>query len=237
MAGAFAIALGAATASAGTLINPGFDVPPIPPGLPAIPPGPVGNFGLVVGPPFSPNYWGAENASITTGVVNAPNGPVTPKSLNGMLEMRDDGLTVTQAWQVVDVTGMLPPNPRVGLSACFTVSANSFGTVAAVRIYAFDATGPNSAWPAWSVIAGTTGQLDGASHTWEMIMMAPVSVPVTTKWILAEVYYVDADLLARGTNGYVDNVQLKIVPEPATGLLLVSGCFGLAFALRRRVRD
>jgi hypothetical protein len=226
MAGALAIALGAATASAGTLINPGFDNP-VPVGIL-----PGTGFGQVVGPPFSPGFWGAENSSIVS--TGGSNGLVTPRSLPQMLEMRDDGLTVTQAWQAVNVVGMLPPNPRVGLGAWFTVSANSFGAVAGVQMRTF---GPGATWPNWSGIWGLTGQLDGASHTWQPISLAPVSIPANTEWILAEVYYGDASLVQRGTHGYVDDVQLTIVPEPATGLLLVSGCFGLAFALRRRVRD
>src|SRR5260221_6992641 len=172
IASVLALAFSAATASAALLVNPGFDNPSPAPG-----PLPPAGFGNVVGPPFSPGFWGAENASITSGVVAAPNGPVTPLSLKGMIEMRDDGLSVTQAWQVVNVTGMLPPSPKVGLSGWFTVSAQTAGAVAGVRIWAFDNIND---WPAPTVTSAINGTLDAASTTWQQISLAPVAVPSTT---------------------------------------------------------
>jgi hypothetical protein len=224
IASALALAQCAATASAALLVNPGFDNASPAPG-----PLPAAGFGAVVGPPFSPGFWGAENASITSGVVAAPNGPVTPLSLKGMIEMRDDGLSVTQAWQVVNVTGMLPPSPKVGLSGWFTVSAQTAGAVGGVRVWAFDNIND---WPAPTVTSAINGALDASSATWEQISLAPIAIPSTTQWILAELDYADAPLLARNTNGFVDDVQLTIVPEPGTGLLMLSGCVGLALIRR-----
>jgi hypothetical protein len=228
IASTFALAVCAATASAALLVNPGFDNPSPAPG-----PLPPAGFGNVVGPPFSPGFWGAENASITSGVVAAPNGPVTPLSLKGMLEMRDDGLSVTQAWQVVNVTGMLPPSPKVGLSGWFTVSAQTAGAVAGVRIWAFDNIND---WPAPTVTSAINGTLDASSLTWQQLSLAPVSIPSTTQWVLAELDYADAPLLARNTDGFVDNVQLSIVPEPGTCLMLLSGGVGLLLVRRRRAQ-
>jgi hypothetical protein len=104
IASTLAIAIGAVTASAHPLVNPGFDNSS--PG-----PGAVGGFTSVVGPPFSPGFWGAENSTIvaTGGFVD----PVTPLSSPYMLEMSDAGGTLTEAWQVVNVAGDLPPNSSV----------------------------------------------------------------------------------------------------------------------------
>ena len=230
LASIFAIAVGTATASAHPLVNPGFDVPPIPPGLPAILPGAVGNFGLVVGPPFDDGFWGAENSSIV-----ATGSGVTPLSASYMLEMMDDGLAHTQAWQVVNVAGDLPLNPYVGLSAWFTVSNNGSGSVAGVQMRTF-ATG--AVWPTSSGIWGTSSTLDGASNTWEKISLAPVPILANTEWILAEVFYVNATLRQAGAvtlNGYVDDVKLTIgVPEPASLSLMGLG-LGLALLRRRRM--
>lgn len=212
----------AAVDASAQLVNPGFDN--ISPG-----PGPVGNFGLVVGPPFSPGFWGAENSIITpTGA--GPGGPVTPLSSPNMLEMAPSGV-VTQAWQVVNVLGNLPANPSVGLSGMFNISTTTPGTTAAVRLYSFN---QSSNWASWNVLQSATAQLDASAQTWEQITLAPVPVPANTEWLLAEVYYVSNDLITRGTNGFVDNVQLRIVPEPSS---LALGAVALAGAVWMRRRS
>src|SRR5262249_29958880 len=114
--GFFAFVIATRTASAGVLVNTGFEDTP-----PGAGPLNVSGYGAVVGPPFSAGFWGAENANIT-GFVTPPNGTVVPHSGKLMLEMKTPGGVVTQAWQAVDVTGQLGSNPMVELSAWFTVS-------------------------------------------------------------------------------------------------------------------
>ncbi len=224
MASTVAIAIGVATASAAPLVNPAFDDPSPVGALPPV------DFAQVVGPPFSIGFWGAENSAIVT--TGGTNGPVTPRSHPQMLEMKNDGLAVTQAWQVINVAGTLPPNPSVGLSGWFTVSANSFGAVAGVQMRTFDSGTDWSNPP--TLIVNATRQLDGASLTWEQILIAPVPVPSSTEWIVAEVFYSNATLLQRGTNGFVDDVGLRIVPEPASIGLVCGGAVVLGGFARRR---
>lgn len=217
-----AIAISFESASAYTLVNPGFD--DASPGL-----GPVGGFGTVVGPPFDDGFWGAENSMITS-AGTGPGGPVSPLSAPYMLEMTDEGLTHTQAWQVVHVTPNIP-NRMVGLSAMFTASSNSFGTVAGVQLRTF---AQGSDWPTSSGLWTATGTLDGSGSTWEQISLAPVLIPANTEWILAEVFYVNSTLSAFGSpHGWVDNTELTIVPAPAS--LALMG-LGVGAGLRRKRR-
>jgi hypothetical protein len=223
MLAAVLVALAASTASA-QLVNPGFDN--------AIPgPGPVGSFGLVVGPPFSPGFWGAESADIVTAGVG-PGGAVTPQSNPNMLEMHPNGGGYSQAWQVVNVLGNLPANPKVGLSALFTASGQTAGAIAGVELRAF-ITGNN--WPTHTVLAGQSLNLDAAGNTWETVTLAPVSVPANTQWLLAQVWYQNASLSNSGSpHGWVDDVQLRIVPEPSS---LALGAVALAGAVWMRRRS
>lgn len=219
-----ALALVASTASA-QLVNPGYDNAA--PG-----PGPVGSFGLVVGPPFSPGFWGAEASSIvTTG--GGPGGPVAPNSGPNMLQMNNSGDTVTESWQVVNVSGSLPPNPAVTFSALFNASSSAPSAIGAVRVFAFTA-GNN--WPTFSTIAQTQATLDASAQTWQPISVGAVSIPANTDWILAETYYVNSTLGLSGGRAYVDDTRLTItsIPEPSSLALGALALVGVSRLRKRR---
>jgi hypothetical protein len=209
-----AVAFAGATASA-QLADPGFETQPL-----------IG-FGTVVGPPFDPFDWGAENAIITGAV-----GPVIPFGTK-MLCMSDDGLVVTQAWQAVPIPANVP-NRRVKFGALFTVDSSGFGTVAQVVLRTY-AQGDDFGDPPTNIFV-QPGTLDGAAHTWEKISLEQ-AIPANTAYLLAEVNYVNSTLFdpvsMQPIPGYVDNAMLMIVPEPAS-LCLVA--LAVVSALARRWR-
>lgn len=217
--------LGTRDASA-QLVNGNFDN--------AVPgPGVVGGFGTVVGPPFQPGFWGAENASIVV-AGGGPGGPVTPFSAPNMLEMRDDGLFATQAWQVINVAGSLPPNPAVTFTAMMNASTSVPGVLVegTVRIHTF-ATGNN--WPTSSQVSPQTTTLDPFAQTWQPVTLPLTPIPANTDWILAELFFRNATLVSSGFHAYADNARLTIasIPEPSS---LVLGTVGLVAAAVTRGR-
>ena len=224
---AVATLIAASSDASAQLVNPGFDNAV--PGL-----GPVGGFGTVVGPPFSPGAWVAELSSIVA-IGGGPGGPVAPNSNPYMLQMSNSGDTLCQCWQVINVAGSLPPNPAVTFTALFNASSTAPSAVGAVRIFTF-ATGSN--WPTWSQINQQTGTLDANTQTWQPITLPLTPIPTNTDWILAEVYYVNSTLGFSGNRAYVDDARLTIasIPEPTTVALAGMGLTGLALATFRRMR-
>jgi hypothetical protein len=220
------LVLGAVDASA-QLVNGDFDN--------AVPgPGIVGGFGTVVGPPFQPGFWGAENASIVT-AGGGPGGPIVPAGLPNMLEMRDDGLTVTQAWQVINVTGSLPPNPAVSFSALMNSSTSVPGVPVqgVVRIHTFVGN-----WPVSSMTASNSLTLDTSAQSWEPNNLPLTPIPANTNWILAEVYFVNSTLVNSANRAYVDEARLTIasIPEPSSCVLAAFGLSAVGLGLRRRMK-
>ena len=130
------------------------------------------------------------------------------------------------------MTGSLPPNPTVSMSALFNTSSSAPGAIGAVRIFSFDS-GNN--WPTWTVIAQQQSPLDASAQTWQPITLAPTPIPSNTDWILAEVYYVNGTLGLSGNNGYVDNARLTFgsVPEPSAFVLGAIGLGAAAWSRRR----
>jgi len=186
---------------------------------------PLPLLGPVVGPPFSPGFWGAELG----GEVTAEFG-VSPAAGQYMLYMENEGLAVTQAFQAVDVNSFAGLIDSGSAVAYLTAYYNSPGGVA----------GPTTV-PGLLFFAGANDwgsplgsgfgsfSLDASPDTWEPYLFT-ASVPVGTRWIVAQLGYDDSTLPA-GVRGYVDVASLRIIPEPATLALLVPALLG---ALRRR---
>lgn len=211
---ASAIVMSAASAaSANILIDPSFENNPLDNYLNVL-----NNF------PAYQGVWGVENASISGAV-----GGVVPPDGVKMLCMLDDGLTVTQAWQVTDVSA----NPFIPSgTATFTLEAefnvqNIPAARASVVMQFFSGPGLGFEIPASQLVASLT--LDNAAGTWETISLSG-TIPASTTWMASQVSYVNSTL--GGQPGYVDMGDLTILPAPGSVALLGAG--GLIVARRRR---
>ena len=161
--------------------------------------------------------WGVE-AATRTGV----DGGVTPFEGVKMLRMTDDGLNATQAYQVTNVSGYVNLIDNVGakanLSAMFSFN---FDTNAPPHsALSLDFFSGNS----WDTMIGSylvNRTLENLPGTWDFASIS-CDIPVGTRWIASQVLYSNASL--QGHPGYVDAVELTIVPEPATIALLGLGC-------------
>lgn len=69
--------------------------------------------------------------------------------------------------------------------------------------------------------------LDNLPGTWQTASVSG-AIPVNTRWVISAVFYNNASL--ESNPGYVDAVELTIVPEPTTMCLLALG----GLLLRRR---
>jgi len=180
--------LGAAGPAGAQLVNPGFDAGPL---------GPVFNFGTVVGPPAQYGFWGAEAANIVT-TTNCGTGP---RSTPNMLRLDVGGGTHSQAWQAVDVSA--GPPGTVSLRAWGNTCLATPGAIVGVDIRTFNNA---NGWPSHTVIASSSLVLDGNVDTWEQAVLNCVVVPPDTKWILAQVFLVNAT--SGNTPAYIDDVEL-----------------------------
>lgn len=181
---------------------------------------PFTSFGAIV-TPFTPGQWAVENANNVT----ATSG-VTPASPERMLQMFNDGLTATQAGQVVAVG----PGVNVTMSALFTTDPTVSGAIAEVLIGFYGAT-----WGSGTPIssASATLNLDANNADWESLSVSALS-PAGTQWALVQVAYSDASI---GDNaGYVDNASLVVAPEPGTWAMMILGFVGAGLAGRRYAR-
>jgi hypothetical protein len=180
-------ALSAAPAGA-QLINPAFDSGPV---------GPVGNFGTVVGPPFSPGFWGAEDADIVVQDVCG----LPPRSNPYMLQLNVGGGSHSQAWQSVDVSG--GPPTLVSLRGWANTCSSAPGVTVGLDIRTFN--NPNG-WPAHTLLTNTSFQLDTDPATWQQITLNCVAIPADTYWILPQVFLVNAT--SQNTPAYFDDMEL-----------------------------
>lgn len=187
---------------------------------------PLPGLGSVVGPPFSPGFWGAEKG----GEVLNERG-VQPWDLTHMLYMEDEGGNVTQAFQAVDVSAFTTLIDSGNAQADFRAVANTYlsGQEFAPGLMFFATA---NSWPSpigsqfWGLL------LDSDANTWEnFAALAPI--PVGTRWIIVQVGYNNAYLPA-GERAYVDSVYFNVVPEPATLLALGAGLASMAIHLRRK---
>ncbi len=171
------------------LVNPAYDGGPL---------GPVGNFGLVVGPPFSAGFWGAEDADIVTalcpGAQSAPN----------FLRLNIGGGSYSQAWQAVDVSTGTPA--AITFSAWFN-TCGAGGAVVGVAIRTFNSA---NGWPLHTLYVNDTVTLDGNAQTWEKVTLECLSIPADTKWILCEVFQANATAPQETA---VDDAELLLDPH------------------------
>jgi len=213
---ALAAALLVATAAAGDqlLIDPSFENNPL-----------IGYVEVLNNFEKYQGIWGVENA-----VIVGATGNVIPPGGKKMLQMWDDGLIVTQAFQVTDVTAyssLIDSGEAVGLlGALFNVeNAPKARTVVHISYYS----GPGGEFEIgtfWSLL-----DLDADVTTWET-NLAQTSVPVGTRWVVSDIAY-DSELL-QGNPGYFDAASLRIVPEPGSFLALGAGLGLLAGRQRSR---
>ncbi len=192
---------------------------------------PLPGLASVVGPPFSPGFWGTEGG----GEVPAENG-ITPAHLQHMLYMYNAGGAVTQTFQAVDVSSFATAIDSGQAIADFRALVNTYLTgqvfVPGLLFYA----GPND-WG--SHIGSWFGNLwlDSDPATWEIFAVS-APLPVNTRWIVVQLGYSNS-YLPRDGRAYVDAVGLdiRIVPEPASVMVFGLGgaCLvGWAYLARRR---
>ncbi len=188
MGAAIVAALLAAAPAGAQLVNPAFDSGPA---------GPVGNFGTVVGPPASYGFWGAEAADIT----NVTTCGTGPRSNPYMLRLNVGGGSHSQAWQAVDVSS--GPPTLVSLRAWGNTCSTTPGSTIGVDIRTFNS--PNG-WPTHTLLVNTSLALDADAGTWQQVALNCVAIPADTKYILAQVFLVNAT--SGNVPAYIDDVEL-----------------------------
>ncbi len=209
-----AVACIASSASANLLTNAGFEVSSWT-GAGNV----LGNF------PGWQGVWGPE-----VGVITGPSGGVSPAAGSNMLELNDDGLSYTQAFQTVDVTsfsGLINSGTAtVNASALFNTVGGFTGALAIVNVSFFSGSTYGSL-----ISASPNGALflDANPQTWQSASTSSL-IPVGTTWMMYQVAFNNASM--GGNPGFVDNTDLTITPAPGAIALL-----GLAGFLGRRRRD
>jgi hypothetical protein len=195
-----AVVLSVATPASAQLVNDWFDLGP---------PGPVGNFGLVVGPPATYGIWGAEDADIVPGSAQCFLPALSP---NFMLALNPFGGSHSQAWQAVNIPGVPPP------MVTFRARANSCigGQVVGLDLRFFNSP---VGWPAHTLLVNNSWTLDPLPNTWQTLELNCVPVPPDTRYILAQFFLVNST--AQGLGAYFDNAELfyegcPVSVEPST---------------------
>ena len=185
------VSAGLVAPASAQLVNPGYDSGPL---------GPVGNFGLVVGPPFQAGFWGAEDADIVPG-----HPCFSPRSNPNMLQLNLGGGSYSQAWQAVDVSTGTPAT--ITFSAWFNTCAAGAGAVVGVAIRTFNSA---NGWPAHTLYTSAQIGLDADPNSWEKVALECLAIPADTKWIVAEVFQANATaILPSG----VDDALLVLDPH------------------------
>jgi autotransporter-associated beta strand protein len=172
--------------------------------------------------------WGVEAATVT-----GPDDGVIPAQGARMLRMVNDGLTVTQGFQVTDATSyasLIAGGATANLSVLFNAADNVPAAIGGISLHFYSAADYDT-----EIGVGTSDilALDNDPETWETASVS-VPIPVNARWIVSEVLFNDASI--GRSAGYVDAADLTIVPEPAAPLLLASGAIGLLAFARRRPR-
>lgn len=206
----------AGAAHANVLSNPGFETPTMTSYVNVL-----NNF-----PGFA-GIWGPEVGAITTATLG-----VTPAAGSRMLAMTDDGLTSTQTFQAVDVSGFSglinAGQAQMSAGALLNTNGGYTGALAMVNVQFFSG-------PSFGTSIGTSGNgslaLDANPLTWESISVTSM-IPVGTTWVVYQVAYQNASI---GTNtGFVDDAFLNITQIPAPGALAALGLAALGARRRRR---
>lgn len=185
-----ALGLGVADPADAQLINPAYDLGPA---------GPVGNFGLAVGPPFQDGFWGAEASSI----VNVTTCGTPARSAQYMLEMSPAGGSHSQAWQMVDVTGNPPGAVTVSMWATSCAISGAPNVGVEIRTY-----NSINGWPNHTSLTNANLNLDLDADTWQQVSIPCALIPPDTEWIMVHLYLVNAT--AAGVPAYIDDVTLGL---------------------------
>jgi hypothetical protein len=192
-----ALAASASPAWANLILDPSFEDNTAPFTLPGL--------AGVVSPVFTPGFWGAENSTVVTAENN-----VMPRCDVQMLRMEDEGGTVTQAFQAVDVSAdsicIDSGLARITLSAWLnTIETAGIPPVeGGVTLFFYDCA---TCWGATVPYIGTPISLDNNPSTWELSLVSG-TIPPGTRWVLVQTGFSDATLLGRP--GYVDCVELEV---------------------------
>lgn len=204
--------LACTSAASAQLVDPGFES------------NPLGNYVTVLNNFVShQGIWGQENSTIV-----GKYGKVGPYSGQNMLRMDNDGLVVTQVFQVVD---MSPWAWQISTgTAYYTIRAhfnaeNLPAAQAYMRLHYYSA--PNLGASIGSVYSPYL-TLDQSASTWQSIHKKG-KIPFYTNWAVLEIGYVNSTI--GGLPGFVDDAEFTITPTPASASLLM---FGAALAARRR---
>jgi hypothetical protein len=164
--------------------------------------------------------WGPEVGSITGATAG-----VTPAAGSNMLRMDDDGLSYTQAFQVVDVSSfgatISTGTAMVNASAFFNTVGGFTGAFSLINVAFFSG-------PSYGTILGNSGNgllmLDANPQTWEFGSVSSL-IPIGTNWMMFQVAYNNASMA--GNPGFVDDTSMTITPAPGSiALLLLAGIGG-----------
>lgn len=195
---------------------------------------PLTTIGNVLNFPFQTNQWGDEASTIT-----GPVGAVSPSLGAKMLSMTTDGLVATQTLQAVDVSAY-SADINAGLAtadfqALFNVDKNVAAATAAIYVQFWD----SSHNYVGATNINSVATLDANPATWEPISLTGVPIPATTKYLVAQVLYINATMNdASGANqpGFVDDTRLTLTatPEPSSLGLLAIGAASLLRIRRRK---
>ena len=170
--------------------------------------------------PLVPGFWGVEQA------VRTQSGGVIPYQGSWMLKMDDDGLSYTQAFQFVDISGRGNLNTlEVEAWSNSDASAADFE----LRLLYYEAANSNFTTPL--VLDGRRMVLDNNVATWQrQFFRSPI--PAATNWVAVEVNFFNASI---GNNsGFVDGVSLVLIPAPGSMLAFGIGLASLVVRRRRK---